>query len=82
MTEASKEVTTYKKFYEKHKEDLNKKIVCGICNGNYSKNTKYNHFHSKKHIICEKDKKLCEKDKKLQELENKINFINEQLNMN
>lgn len=61
-----------KKYYQKNKDKWNKKITCDTCGGIYSRNTKYNHFHSNKHL-------LCEKDKKIKEMETKLNIIKENL---
>jgi len=85
MTEDIKNIGASKQLYEKYKDSMNKKIDCDICGGHYSKNTRYNHFHSKKHMMCEKDKKIQEledkidKDKKIQELEKKIIVMNQNI---
>lgn len=39
-----------KKFYEKHKEDILKKIVCPLCKGSYCERTYLTHIKSKKHL--------------------------------
>jgi len=38
----------YKNFKNKHKEDINKKIVCEICGGSYSYFNKSGHLKTKK----------------------------------
>ena len=50
----------FKKYYETNKEDWNIKQDCNICGGHYTRNTRYHHFKSKKHILAEKDKKITE----------------------
>lgn len=42
-----------KKFYEKHKEEINKKYSCE-CSGSYSLRNKSNHLKSKYHLLYEK----------------------------
>jgi hypothetical protein len=39
-----------KKFYENHKEEINQKINCDVCNKEISKYNIYKHNKSKKHI--------------------------------
>lgn len=39
-----------KKFYEIHKEDINKKIPCDICKNNISKSNISKHNATKKHL--------------------------------
>jgi len=41
-----------KKYYDKHKQILNEKIKCALCNGSYSKINYYHHIKSKKHLKC------------------------------
>ena len=62
----------HKNYYNTHKEIWTTKIKCDICNGEYSNSSKYRHLKSKKHL-------LCEQQKKINELENKINTIKENL---
>lgn len=43
-----------RKYYEKNKERLaavrNKKFVCPVCDGRYTKTHSYAHFHTQKHL--------------------------------
>lgn len=41
-----------KKYYEKHKERILKKITCSICGGSYATTNLKNHQNSKKHKKC------------------------------
>jgi len=40
----------YKNFKNKHKEDINKKVLCDICGGSYSYYNKSGHLKTKKCI--------------------------------
>ena len=45
----------HKKYYETNKNKWNEKHLCEVCGAMYSYNSKYRHFKTKKHILCEKD---------------------------
>ena len=61
-----------KNYYQNNKDKWNEYIDCEICGGKYCRNTRTNHFKSKKH-------ELGIKEQKIKELENKINMIRENI---
>jgi len=66
-------------YYKLHKEKFTARVNCE-CGGHYSRNTRYNHFKSSKHvntlrILNEKNKQLDEMAKKLNTVEEKSKII-------
>ena len=48
----------YKTYYKTNKQKWNEKHKCEICGSMYSYNSKYRHFKTKKHLLCEKDNQI------------------------
>jgi len=75
-----------KSYYEKHKDNWYEKVKCDICDGSYSRSSRYNHMKTKKHQNALKYRKIGEKLDiedvniiKMEELEQKLHEMSKTL---